>query len=75
MSAFVHDRCVYLRTGMTRHRTARSAGHEGGHIVCHYGDMTFWETRPQGGLTVAKFERQATEFAALFFRGWGADSA
>jgi len=66
INAFLADDCVYIQRGMTTIDTARRVWHEVGHWALHAGEYTFWLSRPQGYLTVAKFERQANEFAASF---------
>lgn len=67
--AFLHDGCVYVQRGLTRAATAALVAHECGHAVMHAGGREFWMSRPQGYLTIARFERQANEFAATFFIG------
>lgn len=64
--AFLADGCVFIQRGMTADATAARVWHEVGHWALHAGDRDFWRSRPQGDITVAKFERQADEFASLF---------
>lgn len=64
--AFIHDDCIYIQRGLTEQETARHAWHELGHFWLHAGSREWWRTRPQGHITLAKFERQAETFAALF---------
>lgn len=69
--AFIHDDCVYIQRGLSADATARRAWHEAGHFCLHAGTREWWRSRPQGHITLAKFERQADTFAALFPSGGG----
>lgn len=57
---------VIFRNGLSEEEIIDAAFHEGGHHMTVVGDVRWWRSRPQGYITVAKFERQANEFAALF---------
>ena len=41
------------------------AWHEIAHSVLHVGSSRWWQSRPQGDITVSKFEQQAAEFVLL----------
>lgn len=64
--AFLHDDCIYIARGLDRASAAPWIWHEIGHAVLHAGGPGWWRTRPQGWITVARFERQADEFARRF---------
>lgn len=64
--AAVVDDCVYLDERLTGPFAAWCAWHEIGHVVLHVGGPMWWRSRPQGHITLAKYERQADEFARLF---------
>lgn len=51
---------------------AESVWHEIGHWWLHDGEVEWWLSRPQGYLTVSRFERQARDFARLF-PDWGSE--
>lgn len=65
-NAVLCDGEVIFRNGISDDETIDAAYHEGGHHLTVVGDMRWWATRPQGHITVAKFERQANDFARLF---------
>lgn len=64
--AFLHGDCMYLSRYIEPQYVALVAWHELAHHVLHAGGPCWWLTRPQGYITVARFERQADEFAATF---------
>ncbi len=57
---------IVIAAGIPRWRRAYLVWHELSHGLIHAGDQDWWITRPQGNITVAKFERQADVFAALY---------
>ncbi|HCG30763.1 MAG TPA: hypothetical protein DEU95_13865 [Chloroflexi bacterium] len=65
LAAVVND-CVYLDERLHGCLAAWCVWHEIGHVLLHAGGPLWWASRPQGWLTVARFERQADEFARLF---------
>ena len=65
-NAILHGDEVIFRNGSTEEEIISAAYHEGGHHLTVAGDMRFWASRPQGRVTVAKFERYANDFATLF---------
>ncbi len=65
-NAVLCDGEIIFRNGISEDELIDAAFHEGGHHVTVAGDVRWWRSRPQGELTVARFERQANEFAALF---------
>lgn len=67
---FVHGSTIFLHRHLSIEEIARTAYHEVAHFLIHDGDVRWWRTRPQGHITVAKFERQAEEFARTF-PDWG----
>ena len=64
--AIIHDDTILIRHGISATEAAYAVWHEIGHSMLHAGDWRWWLTRPQGYITVARFERQADEFAATF---------
>lgn len=62
----VVGKTIFLHRELPKAEMARTAFHEVAHILLHDGDVRWWMSRPQGHITVAKFERQAEEFAELF---------
>lgn len=70
LRGFLWGSTVYLRAGMGRRQTARTAWHEAGHHLMHAGGCAFWLSRPQGVVTVARFDWQARQFAERF-PDWG----
>lgn len=66
LPAFVYNDTIVIRRGLHPLLAAWWAWHEVGHLMLHAGDRRFWRARPQGEITLAKFERQADEFAATF---------
>lgn len=64
--AFFHGDCIYIAQRIDPLAAQRYIWHEIGHAVLHAGGPAWWIARPQGYLTVARFERQADEFARLF---------
>ena len=66
LPAFIAGSALVLRAGMSPLATAFWAWHEIAHRLLHAGGREFWLSRPMGRYIVAKQERQANEFAALF---------
>lgn len=64
--AVIGDNIIIIQRGMTHDSKARRVWHELSHWFLHVGDRDWWMRRPQGHITVARFERQANEFAASF---------
>jgi len=64
--AIIHGDTILIRHGLTATQSAHAVWHEIGHVMLHAGDWRWWLTRPQGHITVAKYERQADLFAATF---------
>lgn len=64
--AFLHNDCIYIGRGIDPFVSAPYIWHEIGHAILHAGGPLWWAKRPQGRLTVARFERQADDFARLF---------
>src|SRR5680860_562837 len=65
-AAALLDGKLFIQAGLPFVIECLSAWHEIGHRFVQKGNNYWWSTRPQGHVTVAKFERQATEFAELF---------
>jgi hypothetical protein len=66
LPAFVYDDTVVVNETLSRDEACWWVWHEIGHVLLHAGDRNFWSGRPQGDITVAKFEQQADTFAATF---------
>lgn len=66
MRAFTVDNLIVLNTNQGFWDEAHAGLEEYGHRQMHAGDRDWWRSRPQGDITVAKFERQAREFASRF---------
>lgn len=66
LSAVLVDSTVVVRRGMSPEDVMKAVWHEVGHVMLHEGDESWWLNRPQGWLTVRKYDWQASEFAALF---------
>lgn len=70
IEAVVVDTAIILNTALDPRRRSELAFHEVAHYWLHAGNLeTFWRhalSGAQGELTVAKFERQANDFARLF---------
>jgi len=64
--AIIRGSTILIRRDLTAEGSAYAVWHEIGHVMLHAGDWRWWETRPQGHITVARFERQADEFARQF---------
>lgn len=71
VGAVIVEDTVILNRNRPAETVAECAFHEAGHYWLHAGNMeTFWRCCPQGDITVARWERQADEFA-LLFPVWG----
>lgn len=57
------DRTIIIRGGLDPQTTAFLAWHECGHHVLHAGDPSQWRQWFGGAHIMAKYERQANEFA------------
>jgi hypothetical protein len=72
MDGLIYGRTVFLRQGMCPSVLALTAWHEAGHYLMHDGNVTWWSRQPEGKQTMARYERQASLFAAMFPR-WDAE--
>jgi hypothetical protein len=66
VQAYIIKGHLIVSTRWHRIVQARAAWHEIGHYLLHAGSFHWWMTRPQGNLTVTKFEVQANLFAERF---------
>lgn len=66
IESFILGRLIVLNEGMTPFQEAAAVWHEIAHWMFHRSNVNWWASRPQGDITVAKFERQACEFASMF---------
>lgn len=66
LACYRWENVMFISSGIPAHRRAYLVWHEIGHGLMHVGDQRWWITRPQGNITVSKFEWQADAFAALY---------
>ena len=64
--AFTLNGVIFLDRDLSNCEKARWAWHEVGHLLLHVGSCDWWASRPQGNMTVKKWEWQAREFARSF---------
>lgn len=57
---------IVYKAGISKHNRAFLVWHEIAHGMLHAGEQHWWLSRPQGTITVGKFEWQADVLAALF---------
>lgn len=64
--AFTWQGVIFLARDLRIAEQCYWAWHEIAHLLLHSGEARWWKTRPQGDLTVSKFERQAADFVDFF---------
>lgn len=64
--AFTLNRVIFLDRDLSNQEKAEWAWHEAAHLLLHVGSCDWWASRPQGHITVSKWEWQARTFARSF---------
>lgn len=64
--AFTLNGVIFLDRDLSNREKAKWAWHEAAHLLLHVGSCTWWASRPQGDITVRKWEWQAQLFASTF---------